>query len=81
MVLDIVSHFAESLKITVKQANYFISCTEKDSRGNKKDGSWKSIPKPLAAKIDLTRNKDNLLNLHYLLSVWAQLINKFWSNI
>ena len=59
-----ISHFAVSLEIALEEANGFIRCIEQGGTGNKKDGSWRSNPEPFATKIDLTRNEDNLLNLH-----------------
>ena len=60
-----IHHFAESLDISLEEANGFITCIEKGGTGNKKDGLWKFNPKAFSAKIDLTQNKDNLLNFHY----------------
>ena len=39
---------------------------EKGGAGSKKDGSWRFIPDTFAAKKDLKRNEENLLNLHYI---------------
>ena len=60
-----ITHFAESLEITVEQANGSIRCTEKGGSGNRADGSWKANPKPFNIVINLTQNQDNALNLHY----------------
>ena len=60
-----IRHLAHILEITVEEVNGFISLIEKGGTGNKKIGSWKPNPEPFAAKIDLTRNEENLLNLHY----------------
>ena len=60
-----ISHFAESLKMTLKETNSFIACIEKGGTGNKKDGSRRSNPGPFSAKINLTQNEAILLNLHY----------------
>ena len=61
-----IKHFARTLEITVEEANGFISCIEKGGAGSKKDGSWRFNPDPFAAKIDLKRDEENLLNLHYI---------------
>ena len=60
-----VRHLARVLEITVEEVNGFIGLVEKGGTGNRKIGTWRSNPEPFAAKIDLTRNEENLLNLHY----------------
>ena len=49
-----IIHFARLLKISVEEANGFISLIEKSKTGNKKFRSWKSKSEPFVAKIDLT---------------------------
>ena len=34
-----INHFAKSLKMTLKEANSFITCIEKGSTGKRKNGS------------------------------------------
>ena len=60
-----VRHLARILEITVEEVNGFVSLIEKGGTGNRKIGTWRSNPEPFAAKIDLTRNEENLLNFHY----------------
>ena len=60
-----VRHLARILEITVEEVNGFVSLIQKGGTGNRKIGTWRSTPEPFATKIDLTRNEENLLNLHY----------------
>ena len=60
-----VRHLACILEITVEEVNGFVRLIEKGGTGNIKIGTWRSNPEPFAAKIDLTQNEENLLNLHY----------------
>ena len=60
-----VRYLARILEITVEEVNGFVSLIEKGGTGNRKIGIWRSNPRPFAVKIGLTRNEENLLNLHY----------------
>ena len=60
-----VHHFAESLDISVEEANGFFKSIEEGGTGSKSDGSWQDNPAPLNVKVNLRKQyEDNVFNLH-----------------
>ena len=61
-----IRHLAESIEISLEEANEFIKCIESGGKGSKADGTFQANPAPFNTKISLREQRDNILNLHYI---------------